>query len=327
MDAAESPALRDSLLNRRERLVETISEVGAGDDLVRLLREVDAALKRFDTQTFGRCEACHQEVDDHLLHAHPLIEYCLCRLTPEQQDALQQDLDLATRLQFALLPAQDLRFDGWTTHFRYLPAGPVSGDYIDLVASDRGGGMYFFVGDVSGKGVSGAFVMARLGALLRGQIDFALPLPDLVGRANRLLAENNLPSQYATLICGHATPDGEMEICNAGHHPALVVRGGEVEPIDATGYPVGLFNQNPYRVTSLHLEANDALVLFTDGLIEARDPSGREYGLERFAAFLRKNHAAPPRALVAACLADIDAHRSGVPLHDDLSLLVLRRSP
>src|SRR5437867_12463276 len=136
VDVATEAIFRDQLLDRRRRIESTLSDVGEAEDLVRLLKEVDSALSRMDAGTYGGCEVCHETVDDDLLLTNPLIQYCLCRLTPEQQRALQDDLDLATRIQWALLPKQNLRFAGWEVHYRYEPAGPVSGDYCDAIAQD-----------------------------------------------------------------------------------------------------------------------------------------------------------------------------------------------
>jgi len=225
MDAALQTNLRDQLMVRRQKLDEAVGEIGRADDLVRLLHEVDSALKRLDGGTFGRCEVCELSVDDSFLAANPLIQFCLCDLNEAQQNALQRDLDLASRIQWALLPRPGLEQAGWHVEFRYQPAGPVSGDYLDVV-SKNGEGIYFLLGDVSGKGVAASFLMARLNALFRSLIDLNLPLKEIVQRANRLFSEGTIASHYATLVCGRATPDGRIEICNAGHCPPLLLSKG-----------------------------------------------------------------------------------------------------
>ncbi len=323
---AEQATLREQLLERRERVQTTLKEVGPADDLVRLLKEVDSALKRIDGPAFGTCEACHEKVEDEMLQAHPLLQWCLCRLTPDQQDALQRDLDLASKIQWSLLPKEDLMHAGWLVHHRYRPAGPVSGDYCDVVTRDgEGGSLDFLVGDVSGKGVAAAFLMARLSAMFRSLIESEPPIEQMVGHANRLFAESAISSQYATLVSGRATAAGEMTICNAGHHPPVVIRGDSVEPIDATGFPVGLFSSSPYTVSRLNLDPGDLLVLYTDGLVEARDRNDREYGAGRLHRVLREKRSLAPRRLAAACLQDLSAFLSGRPPSDDLTLMILKR--
>src|SRR5262245_24492777 len=100
MNAATATALRGHRPDRRRRLEAAIAEVGAPSDFVRLLHEVASALSRMDTGTYGSCEVCHETVDDDFLESNPAIQYCLCRLSAEQQQALQNDLDLANRIQW-----------------------------------------------------------------------------------------------------------------------------------------------------------------------------------------------------------------------------------
>jgi phosphoserine phosphatase RsbU/P len=317
--------LRDQLGDRRERLEGAISDLGGAADLVRLLREVDSALRRLDSGNLGGCLVCRGEVDEELLLRNPLSQYCLCDLSREQQLALQHDLDLASHVQLALLPKQNLQFDGWQAHFRYLPAGPVSGVYCDLVtrANDD---LFFLIGDVSGKGVAASLFMARLNALFRSLIETAPPIAEMVQKADRLLAESTLPSHYATLVCGRASRSGHVEFCNAGHCTPLLVRGDSVAPIGSTNFPLGLFGSEPYRADSVELIPGDALFLFTDGAVEARDSRDEEYGTERLLRLLRQNSGLPPQELAAACVRDVDSFAAGAPLADDLTILVVRKN-
>jgi sigma-B regulation protein RsbU (phosphoserine phosphatase) len=219
-------------------------------------------------------------------------------------------------------------FDGWKTHYRYLPAGPVSGDYCDLVASKAadGGSLYFLVGDVSGKGVAAAFVMAHLNALFRSLIDAGAGVGDLLERANRMLIENKISSHYATMVCGRAGTDGRIELGNAGHCPPLVLRSGGAEEVSGSGLPIGLFGGRSYTVSEVTLDPGETLVLYTDGLTEAADPSGAEFGAERLRALLEGRHADDSRATAEAVLDEAARHRAGTPPFDDITLLLLRRT-
>lgn len=327
MDHSTEVSLRTQLLDRRHRIQDVLSQVAQAADMVRLLQEVDSALKRIDTHTFGGCQVCKETVDDDFLLANPMIQYCLCTLGPAQQEALQKDLELASRIQWALLPKQNLRFAGFEVHFRYLPAGPVSGDFCDLVT--KGGedeALYFLLGDVSGKGVAASFLMARLNALFRSLIDLGHPVHELVERANRLFSEGAIGSHYATVVCGKASPSGEVEICNAGHCPPLVVRGLDVASVESTGLPVGMFGGSPYAAHRVSLVPGETLVLYSDGLTEANDGSGQEYGARRLSELLRQGRELPPVALAAACLEDLSRFTAGADRQDDLTVMVVRRT-
>ena len=113
MDAVIEGTLRRQLADRRRKLERAVGQLGQADDLVHLLRTVDSALERMEAGTYGVCEVCSEPVQHGLLRAYPAIQYCLCELTPKQQRALEQDLDLASRVQWALLPQQDLESGGW----------------------------------------------------------------------------------------------------------------------------------------------------------------------------------------------------------------------
>ena len=133
-------------------------------------------------------------------------------------------------------------------------------------------------------------------------------------------------SHFATLVCGKASKDGEIEICNAGHSPPLVVSKRGVSSLDSTGFPVGLVESSPYDVLKLTLMVEETLFLYSDGLTEARDPADQLYGVDRLTRVLSENRAVSPAALAAACLKDLAAFQNGVPKADDLTIMVVRRT-
>ncbi len=326
MDVAAQTRYREGLADRRRRLESAVDEYGPSDDLSRLLGEVDAALERMEDGTFGICEACHESIEADRLAIDPLLRFCIDHLTPTEQRALQQDLDLASRIQGGLLPRPDVRAHGWEVHRRYEPLGPVSGDYCDLVAAGGGPDQYLLLGDVAGKGVAASILMAQLHATFRTLIDVGLPLEALLERANRIFCESVTSSQYATLVCAKLAADGGASISNAGHLPPFLLRDGQVTPFPASGLPVGLFCATRFTVQTVSLRPGDTLFLYTDGLTEARNPAGEEYGLERLAELLAARHALPPAAIASACLESVGSFRAGAPRADDVTLMVVRRT-
>jgi sigma-B regulation protein RsbU (phosphoserine phosphatase) len=167
--------------------------------------------------------------------------------------------------------------------------------------------------------------MAHLNAAFRSRLDSGLSLGELVGEASRLLLQSTITSHYATLACGRAGSEGAVEIVNAGHCPPLVVRAGGVEPVASTGFPMGLMEERSYGSHRLRLDPGDSIVLYTDGLTEARNRAGAEYGAERVATLLGGMHDAPPRELARACRADLVTFLEGAHQADDLTLMVVRR--
>ena len=256
-DAPPVP-IREELLGRRHRLQRTIERVGPARDLVRLAHEVDHALERLERQPVPICVICdeHMECEP---RRHPMGRYCLCDLDENQWQALQHDLDLAWSIQAGLLPAQDLATAGWLSHYRYLPAGAVSGDLLELVATR--GSLQFLLGDVAGKGISASLVMAQACAIYRSLADAGTPLRELARRLNAELASRTVTSRYATLVIGEAHSDGRVELVNAGHLPPLVLRRGGTTRVDSTGLPAGLFADAEYGHHELCLERGESLFL------------------------------------------------------------------
>ena len=321
--------LRSQLADRRSRLQSTISELNQPVDLLRLLAEVDTALSRLDAGHYGACAVCGGEVEESDLAANPMAAYCGCPLTPERQRALERDLEMAWQVQAALLPPLGLSAAGWQTHYRYIPHGPVSGDYCDLVVAD-GEGLYFMLGEVSGKGVAASLLMAHLNAALRSFAHRGLSPQAALGEANRLLTESTVASHYATLVCGRANSCGEIELVNAAHCPPFVVRaGGAVETAEAAGLPLGLALERAvtqFPVERMTLGPGDTLFLYTDGLTEAVNSREEDYGKERLARVLAAGSQLGSRDLVAACLGDLTQFLAGASLGDDLTVLALRRA-
>ena len=327
MSPETAASLRSKLLDRRRRLESAVRETAAPEDLVFLVQQVDAALRRMEGGTYGVCTVCSTSIEEADLLRNPFMQYCLCQLDAHQQQALQNDLDLAQRIQAGLLPDQDVSVSGWQAHYRYHPVGPVSGDYCDLVTPDDGSGdLYFAVGDVSGKGVAASLLMAHLSASFRSLIQVGLPLPEIQARQNRLLLDSHLQAHYATQVIGRARKDGGVELCNAGHWPPFVLRRDKVETLAAGGMPIGRVGDRTYETTALRLEPGDSLLLYTDGLIEARDRSDVEYGAARLSEVLAKSNSLPPRLLADACLASLTGFLGGARPADDLSLMAIHRS-
>ena len=316
------PQLRE----RRARL-ERAGQGGARPpEVARLLAEVDAALERLERGSFGLCETCHDPIEPEHLRADPLARFCLDHLTPTEQDDLQRDLELARRIQTALLPQRETVLPGWDVHYLYRPAGVVSGDTCDVWPEGQGG-FQLLLGDVAGKGVAASLLMANLQAIFRALALSGLPLGERVARANHLFCEATLPSSYATLVAARGGAGGEIELVNAGHCPPLLLRGGRIEALPASGLPLGLFCSSSYASTGLELGRDDLLLLYTDGLSEARSAAGDELGVEPIERLLvGLPLRLPARDVVAAVEQALARFLDGAPRHDDLTVLALRRA-
>lgn len=329
MPQVTEPYLREQLEKRRDELKSAIASPAAAvppGPLLQLLREVNSALERMDSGTFGICESCHDTIERDRLIADPLVRLCIDHLTSEEQRALEGDLELASRIQRGLLPQSDMSFNGWRIQYHYGPAGLVSGDYCDLISpADGKGKLTFLLGDVAGKGVAASLLMTHLHAMFRSLLATGVEIDKLLDLGNRIFCESTIAGQYATLICGRLGANGELEIASAGHLPGLHVAKSGVEQIGSSGLPLGMFSTTRYAAQRARLEPGDTLVLYTDGISEARSTTGVEYGVERLSIIAGEQHGIAPQQLLNACLADVRNFSSGTRQADDQTLMAIHR--
>ncbi len=316
--------LRDQLLERRHKLDHAIQYPGGSQNLQLLLEEVDRALAKVNDGSYGICEACHDPIECDRLVADPLVRFCLDHLTRREKDDLERDLQLAARVQRGLLPKQSFDRYGWQVCYHYEPAGLVSGDYCDVIDAAEAG-LYFMVGDVSGKGVAASMLMAHLHAMFRTLISLGFGLQCMLQHASRVFSESTLPNQYATLVCGRALADGKVEICNAGHPFPLLARSGDVTALETSDLPVGMFANQEFSIAELRLDPGDGIVVYSDGVSDTTDGSGEEYGANRLRELMGRSKA-DPAALLAACRDDLTWFRGDRDKADDVTLFVLGRN-
>jgi sigma-B regulation protein RsbU (phosphoserine phosphatase) len=202
----------------------------------------------------------------------------------------------------------------------------VSGDYVDVVTTEGAAGdLLVLVGDVSGKGIAAALLMSHLHAAFRSMSASGSGLVDMVHKANRLFYASTTSNAFATLTAVSLQSDGRVELCNAGHTPALLITTDGVEEISASSVPLGMFSEAEFTSRSLKLEPGSTMLLYTDGLTESASHDDVELEVEGVRAVLEANRGEGPSNLVST-LADNEAnHRSGVEPHDDLTIMAISR--
>ncbi|HUI83120.1 MAG TPA: SpoIIE family protein phosphatase [Candidatus Binatia bacterium] len=318
-------SIREQLLAGRARLADVLA-ASQRQHVEHLLNEVDQALLRIEQGSFGICEECHTDIGEEWLKENPLTTVCLEHMTAKQQRALEYDLELAAQIQKGLLPASGFSSPGWDICYHYRPAGAVGGDYCDLVNGSNGE-LYFVMADVSGKGVAAAMLSSNLRAVFRSLVPAGLSTAELMRRANRLFRQSALPAQYATMVCGKATPDGALEMVNAGHVPVLQVGESGVKVLEAADPPLGLFEDQEFTAATTVAHRGDTLVLYTDGVLEAENADGNEYGLERLRQLIEQHPRVRPLELVEACREQLQQFRGARERLDDETLLALQYAP
>jgi sigma-B regulation protein RsbU (phosphoserine phosphatase) len=323
MENLNLPFLRKQLKERRERLENSAKNLTEPVKIYRLLQQIDRTLERIDKGSFGICEVCHDPIEPERLAFDPMISVCLDHLNSEQQRALEQDLELAGKVQRGLLPEENISVDGWQFSYRYKPAGIVSGDFCDFMKIDEKS-FFFVIGDVSGKGISASLMMSQLHALIRSFLTFGLPLKEIVRRTNRIFCESILSNNYATMVFGKGSSDGVLEFCIAGHNPPIMLKEKDITKIKATGVPVGLFCGSEYEVRKYSFDPGDAVLIYTDGLTESYS-NGNEYGENRLIeSFLNSGNQPPDLILEELFSAHSTFMKSKKP-SDDVTAAVLKK--
>jgi len=239
----------------------------------------------------------------------------------------RRDLEAARRIQTSFLPAQRPVAIGLRFYDHYAPALHVGGDYFDYIPLP-GNRLAVALGDVSGKGVSAALLMARLSAAARFSLASEGSVPAAVRQLNNLLTRPGSEGRFVTCVFAVLNLDQHtMTLVNAGHLPPLRRRAGQgvVEDVgDAVvGLPLGVFDR-PYEEMVAPLEPGDTVVLYTDGVTEARNPQGELYGIDRLRAAV-KSAPNDVEALGNAILADVRAFAGDRPLGDDLTIVCFGR--
>lgn len=243
---------------------------------------------------------------------------------------LEEEIRLARTIQVGLLPRELPAPAGWSVHGGSVPSRGVSGDYYLASLRRDAAELFGMIVDVSGKGMGAALLTASLEALSAGPVEAGRSPVEIAGTVSNLLFRRTPLAKYATgmliAIELEGAEAGRIAYTNAGHNPALIVRGdGSTARLGATGPPIGLLAEAKFREEVDRLALGDLLVLYTDGIVEACDPDDEEFGLERLEALLSAHRAAPLAEIAAEIDRALEAFVRGVPYADDRTLVLLRR--
>jgi len=241
--------------------------------------------------------------------------------------SLKGDLEIARDIQLAMLPCGvktvggDVAVCGMTR-----PANTVGGDFYDILPLPDGR-LVLAVGDVAGKGSPAALLMALLVAMLRTLVDEGLESTRLLERLNVQVARHTPASRFITFSYGIYDPrNGRYEYVNAGHLPPLIRRrDGRFERLDGNGLALGMFEEAKYESHTVTIDPGDFLVLYSDGVTEAENPSGRAFDESGLEQVITQSAQGDPESIGRAVLGAVDAHADGMRLYDDLTVLVLAR--
>jgi serine phosphatase RsbU (regulator of sigma subunit) len=240
---------------------------------------------------------------------------------------LRRELEDASEVQAQLLPTVVPRLSTGQLAGRCVLARSARGDYYDFLELP-GGKVGLAIGDVCGRGMSASLLMATVQGLLRTQAPTAQDLRELARRINRHLYASTGGSKFCTLFYGvYEDVKRRLEYLSAGHSPPLVLTAGGARYLDPTGLPLGLFPEVSHGPRFESLEPGTLLVLYSDGIIEARNSRGETYGMHRFVSAVSRAREADAERIVARVLGDVHDFTAGVLMEDDQTLVVLKVEP
>lgn len=252
------------------------------------------------------------------------------RLMEDAAEKKQMDREfaLAREIQQRLLPDSPPDVPGYELYGSNVASRQVSGDYFDF-RPRADGKIYAAIADVCGKGVGPALLMASLQASFHAWADESVGVPEMTGRLSEAISRRTGPDRFITFFLTLLDPaTGEIEYTNAGHNPGLwLKKDGELLELSSHGLPLALFPGRPYTSSRLTLAENEVLCLYTDGVTEANDPEGDEFGMTRLKEVLASQIGHEPSDVDAALGRALEAHAAGEPYADDRTLLMIRRLP
>ena len=243
------------------------------------------------------------------------------------QERLRKELELSRLIQSEMLPRAPLVSGPAEIAGLSLPAREVGGDFFNyFVLPD--GRLALLVGDVSGKGVSAALLMANVQATLRARMRHEMDLAQLADALDRELDQNTPGPVYLTLFVGILERDGRvLRYVNAGHNPQFLLRGqGSIEPLASTGLPIALYAGHGYKEIRVDLAPGDMLFFYTDGLVETEDAAGEMFGAERLQTILAVEHTRSVDTVLQRVEDAVTAFRGKAEPFDDATLMAMRIS-
>jgi phosphoserine phosphatase RsbU/P len=239
---------------------------------------------------------------------------------------LQEEMRLAYEIQVDLLPKVQPKVSGYQIAGKSIPAKDVGGDYFDFIKVDEER-LAFCIADISGKGIPAAILMANLQASLRGQAKLDRPCKDCVSFTSDILFHNTAPNKFATLFYGILNSiTHEITYCNAGHNePFLFSKENNLTKLSVGGLVAGIVPSYPFEETSICVNQDGLLVLFSDGITEAMNSDEEEFNEDRLKEVILKNRNELPENLIEIIFKEVQEFCNSAEQMDDMTIVVIKR--
>lgn len=235
---------------------------------------------------------------------------------------IEHELRIAAEIQRSLLPEGRRDGEFFQAMGASLPSRSIGGDFFEYIDMEDGA-IGVVLGDVAGKGPAAALLTAKIQGLFSAQVSANSPATAM-RQVNQGLLKRQVDARYATVFYATLLPNGTLTYCNAGHNPPLVVSASGVRSLEGSGMPVGLFGAAPYSDEQTRLDPGDVLVVFSDGVTEALNTAGEEYGEARLVQEVMSQRTGPLGDFLQSMITSVQTFASGASQSDDVTVLVLR---
>lgn len=250
------------------------------------------------------------------------------RLNQKEQDLIkmEEEFRMAKEIQLNILPKEIPTIDRYDIHAVNISAREVGGDYYDFIKLP-GEKLAFCLGDITGKGLPAAMLMANLQATLRGQAFTQNSVKDSIKNANILLFNSTASNRFATVFYGVLNySNNSVTYCNAGHDAPINIKGDQINRLNEGGLLLGCFDFAEYEEATKSIDVGESIIIYSDGVTEAMNAINQEFGEEKFISIVKANQDLSAKELIDVILKEIKAHSGDIAQSDDITLLIIKRT-
>jgi len=335
MTPPELEHFKDLLAERADAITDWLESPGFREDddvqkVYSLLAQIKNAIVRIENKTYGTCSICECEINAHQLEIQPAATICLDCISDEAKKQLEEELNLASKIHRALLPQTIAKIDGFDVVVKSIAARQVGGDYYDFLPAGTDGVARVVIADVMGKGLPAGLLMSNVQGALRILAEDIESPRQLMTRLNKWFCRNVPVTKFVSMVCIalKSQPSGlaELTYTNAGHCPPILMRkDGTTEILEPTGGVLGVHEAFIYEERQFRLNPGDLILLYTDGVTEAENDQGQQFGEERLNGLICNHRGSTIESLPEILLNDVLKFSGKRELSDDFTVISLRK--
>jgi len=302
---------------------------------LRMVRYLDRADMKSDTKNIGVLYLDSREkgsllaphtrtaLDTLATEAGVAIENARLYRETLEKARIEHELKIAAEIQKALLPEGSHSGAFFESAGTSVQARAIGGDFFDM--QDMPDGQFgFLVGDVAGKGPAAALLTSKILGIFSAFVSVGDSPEQTVDHINKVLTRRQIDARYATLLYGQLSSDGKLMFCNAGHNPPLVFGGDGLRRIESGGMPVGMFEMAPYSCDTITMKPGDTMVLYSDGVTEAQNVAGEEFGEARLVQVMERYTRGSADVVLEQIIDSVKEFAHGAEQYDDVTALVVK---